>query len=31
MHPSDILPIAGVILIWVALHRVRRHRRKHKD
>ena len=30
-HPSDVLPIAGVILIWAALHRLRRHRRGRKD
>lgn len=26
-HPADILPIAGIILIWAALHRIRRRRR----
>lgn len=31
MHPGDVLPIAGVILIWVALHRIRRHGRKRRD
>ena len=24
MHPTDILPIAVVILVWVGLHRLRR-------
>jgi hypothetical protein len=31
MHPADVLPIAGVILMWVALHRLRRRRAKRKD
>ena len=31
MHPADILPIAVVILIWVALHRLRRRGGRRKD
>ena len=31
MHPADVLPIAGVILVWVALHGLRRRRDRRKD
>lgn len=27
-HPNDILAIAGVVLVWVVLHRLRRRRRR---
>ena len=27
LHPADIVGIAAVILVWVALHRIRRRRR----
>lgn len=30
-HPSDILPIAIVLLVWVGLHRLRRWRRRPRD
>ena len=30
-HPADILPIAGVILVWVALHRLRRRGGRRRD
>lgn len=30
MHPSDVLAIAAVILLWAGLHRLRRHRRRNK-
>ena len=31
MHPGDLVPIAGVILIWALLHWIRRRRQTPKD